>query len=50
MSRGNERIVIKGNEFYEIDLECEKRKLEGKVCGKEERKRRDTKDTRYKKI
>ena len=27
------KIVIKGNEFYEIDLECERRKKEGKPCG-----------------
>lgn len=26
------KIVIKGNEFYEIDLECERRKKEGKPC------------------
>lgn len=29
------KIVIQGNELYEIDLECLKRKREGKECCKE---------------
>ena len=28
-----EKLVLEGNAFYEIDLECEKRKKEGKLCG-----------------
>lgn len=34
MGSQKERIVIQGNEFYEIDLECEKRKQSGKPCHK----------------
>ena len=32
MYKESGRIVIHGNEFYEIDLECEKKKKEGKSC------------------
>lgn len=35
------KIVIKGNEFYEIDLECEKRKKEGKLCGEMEKRNQE---------
>ncbi|MBS6196558.1 MAG: hypothetical protein KH828_13395 [Clostridiales bacterium] len=40
-----EKMIINGNEFYEIDLECIKRKQQGKECVKsqeEERKQQGT--------
>lgn len=43
MSRENERVVIRGNEFYEIDLECERRKREGKPCMEEKSRDREAK-------
>ncbi|MGN0321525.1 MAG: hypothetical protein ACI4DZ_00235 [Oliverpabstia sp.] len=39
-----ERTVIQGNEFYEIDLECEKRKKEASQPPEEkEKKKKGTK-------
>lgn len=29
-----EKMIINGNEFYEIDMECIKRKQDGKECMK----------------
>ena len=40
MDRKTEKLVIRGNEFYEIDLECIRRKQEGKQCSQEETKRK----------
>lgn len=36
MDGKKEKLVIKGNELYEIDLECIRRKQEGKKCPGEE--------------
>lgn len=36
MDRKKEKLVIRGNEFYEIDLECIRRKQ----CSQEETKRK----------
>lgn len=44
MSRENERIVIRGNEFYEIDLDCERRKKEGKPCKEDENRSRGARE------
>lgn len=32
MNEKKERMIVNGNEFYEIDLECMKRRQEGKEC------------------
>lgn len=37
------KIVIQGNELYEIDLECLKRKREGKECCQEKEKSHEKK-------
>ena len=41
MCRESGRIVIRGNEFYEIDLECERKKKEGKSCSDTSEKPKD---------
>ncbi|MGN1142897.1 MAG: hypothetical protein ACI4TF_17005 [Oliverpabstia sp.] len=48
MHRESGKIVIKGNEFYEIDLECEKRKQEGKVCDETSKRKKEIKETEKK--
>lgn len=50
MKKELHKIVIQGNELYEIDLECLKRKREGKECCQEkenspEKKRREERRT-----
>lgn len=46
MGSQKERVVIRGNEFYEIDLECERRKREGKPCKEDENRSRETREKR----
>ena len=41
MSRENGKIVIRGNEFYEIDLDCERKTKEGKCCSDTSEKPKD---------
>lgn len=41
MCREPGRIVIHGNEFYEIDLDCERKKKEGKSCSDTSEKPKD---------
>lgn len=37
MKEPRTRLVIQGNELYEIDLDCMKKKQEGKNCREEKR-------------
>lgn len=37
MNEPRTRLVIRGNELYEIDLDCMKKKQEGKKCWEEKR-------------
>ena len=48
MCRESGRIVIRVNEFYEIDLDCERKKKEGKSCSdtSEKPKDKDRKDSK----
>lgn len=39
MNEEKQRLVINGNELYEIDLDCIKRKREGKTCGQEQKEK-----------
>lgn len=39
MHEKKEKLIIQGNELYEIDLDCMKRKQEGKDCWEERRKK-----------
>lgn len=32
MGEKKEKLIVRGNEFYEIDMECMKRRQEGKEC------------------
>lgn len=38
MKEPRTRLVIRGNELYEIDLDCMKKKQEGKTCWEEKHK------------
>ncbi len=44
------RLVIRGNELYEIDLDCVKRRQEGKPCREEnDREEAEKKKEKWKK-
>ncbi|HIS25437.1 MAG TPA: hypothetical protein IAA57_00795 [Candidatus Pullilachnospira intestinigallinarum] len=48
MEKGKTRLVIHENELYEIDLDCIKRKKEGKTCTGDTEPEKSREETRRK--
>lgn len=42
MKEKKHRLVVDGNAFYEVDLECERKKKEEKIWADEEKKKKKT--------